>query len=181
MVGVRASPTHQSNYKIMQKTFKGASMPKNKLDAYGVGLMRLHEVSVASVNLSHEDIEHIGQCSINRKKVVIGKIGNFWCIYGRTELFELKVKAQYGKDSKFKACYIVQGKRVTTLHPGTGMSMNDFECRELSKPLNMMSTDEIFQAGKGKRCQKHGGKANSHADIGKYKNKPSVSMNYYGY
>lgn len=162
-------------------TFKGASMPKSELNAYGVGLMRISETKIATCNFECEDIEYIGQCSINRKKVVIGKIGNFWCIYGRAELFELKVKAQYGKDSRFKAYYIIQGKRVTTLHHGTRISMNDFECRELSKPLNMMNADEIFQAGKGKRCPKHGGKANGHADIGKYKNKPSVSINYYGY
>lgn len=165
----------------MATTIKGASMLKSELNAYNVGLMRLNEVHIASGNFEREDIEFIGQCSISRRKVVIGKIGNFWCICGRTLEFELRVQAQYKKDSRFKAYYIVKGKRVTILHPGNNRSMSDFECHNTSKPLNKMSADEIFSAAKGKCSPKHGGKANSHADIGKYKNRPSISLTAYGY
>lgn len=165
----------------MTTAFKGASISKSELNAYSVGIMRLNEAHITNEKFNRDDIKFIGWCSINRREVTIGKIGNFWCIRGRSSVVELKVQARYGKDSKFKAYYIVKGKHVTVLHPGNGMNMNDFECRELSKPLHMMSSDEIFRAGKGTSCPKHGGKANSHADIGKYKNKPYVSLSNYGY
>lgn len=165
----------------MATTIKGASMLKSELNAYNVGLMRLNEVHIASGNFERDDIEFIGQCSINRREVVIGKVGNFWCIRGRSLDTELKVQRQYGRGTQFKAYYIVRGKRITILHPGTGGSMADFECRNTSKPFDKMSADEIFNAAKGKSSPKHGGKANSHTDIGKYKNRPGISLTAYGY
>lgn len=169
MVGVRASPTHQSNYKIMQKTFKGASMPKNKLDAYGVGLMRLHEVSVASVNLSHEDIEYIGRCSISRRKVVLGKVGNFWGVRGRTMEQEHKVEAQYHHEAHFRPFFIIDGKRITELHPGISRSMGEYECCEMQKPLHLMDADEVFHAARGERpSRRHAPKINLATRIANY-------------
>ena len=165
----------------MATTIKGASMPKSELNAYAVGLMRLAEAQIANSNFGREDIEFIGRCSISRREVAIGKIGNFWCVRGRTLEFELRVQTQYGQNARFRAYYIVKGKRVTTLHLGNNRSMAEFECRDTSKPLYKMSADEIFSAAKGKCSPKHGGKANSHADIGKYKNRPSVSLTAYEY
>ncbi len=162
-------------------TFKGASMSKSELNAYSVGIMRLNEAHIANENFNRDDIEFIGRCSISRREVTIGKIGNFWCIRGRSLTVELKVQMQYGRDARFKAYYIVKGKRVTILHPSNNGNMSDFECRNTSKPLNKMSADEIFNAAKGKCSPKHGGKANSHADIGKYKNRPGISLTAYGY
>lgn len=158
-------------------TKRGASMNLDALNPYGVGLMRLNEMAISSTRLSREDIEYIGKCSISRKKAIIGKIGNLWAIQGRAGSFA----------TKFKPYYVVRGKRVTTLHPNnaTGKTleqmMSDYECRDLSKPLYLASADEIFQAAKGRRSQKHGGKANSHADIGKYKNRPRASLTTFGY
>lgn len=158
-------------------TIKGTSMPKSELNAYGVGLMRLSDANIASGNFEREDIERIGWCSINRKKVVIGKVGNFWCLYGRTLEAELKTQTQYKRDFRFKAYYIVVGKRVTSLHPSTNMTAKEYECQERSKPLHLMTTDEIFRAGGvGRLCKKREGKANSRNDIGKYKNKPAMSL-----
>ncbi len=64
-------------------TRKGASMSRTELNPYGVGLMRLQEMSIAAENFSDEDITHIGFCSIHRIKVVLCKVGNFWGIRGR--------------------------------------------------------------------------------------------------
>lgn len=135
----------------MKTTFKGGAISKSEINAYSVGIMRLKEARVASANFACEDIEFIGQCSMNRRKVVIGKVGNFWCIRGRSLVVELKVQAQYGKDARFKAYYTVKGKCVTILHPGNNRNMSEFECRDTSKPVYMMSAEEIFYAAKGKR------------------------------
>lgn len=132
-------------------TFKGASMPKSELNAYSVGIMRLNEAHIANKDFNRDDIEFIGRCSINRREVTIGKIGNFWCIRGRSLDVELKVQMQYGRDVRFKAYYIVRGKRVTILHPDNNKNMSEFECRDTSKPVYMMSAEEIFYAAKGKR------------------------------
>lgn len=132
-------------------TFKGASMPKSELNAYSVGIMRLNEAHIANKDFNRDDIEFIGRCSINRREVTIGKIGNFWCIRGRSLDVELKVQMQYGRDVWFKAYYIVRGKRVTILHPGNNENMSEFECSDTSKPIYMMSAEEIFYAAKGKR------------------------------
>lgn len=163
-------------------TIKGISMPKSELNAYGVGLMRLSDANIAISNFEREDIERIGRCSISRKKVVIGKVGNFWCLYGRTLEAELKTQAQYKRDFRFKAYYIVVGKRVTSLCPSTNMTAKEYECQERSKPLHLMTTDEIFRAGGvGRLCKKRDGKANSRNDIGRYKNRPGISLTTYGY
>lgn len=132
-------------------TFKGASMSKSELNAYSVGIMRLNEVHIANENFNRDDIEFIGWCSISRREVIIGKIGNFWCIRGRSLVVELKVQAQYGKNARFKAYYTVKGKCVTILHPGNNRNMSEFECRDTSKPVYMMNAEEIFYAAKGKR------------------------------
>lgn len=158
-------------------TKRGASMDLDALNPYGVGLMRLNEMAISNTRLSREDIEYIGKCSINRKKVVIGKIGNSWVVQGRA----------HSLDAKFKPYYVIRGKRITMLYHSnaTGKTleqmMSEYECRDLSKPLYQASADEIFQAAKGRRSQKHGGKGNSHADIGKYKNRPYVSLTNFGY
>lgn len=158
-------------------TKRGASMNVDALNPYGVGLIRLNEMAISNTRLNRADIEYIGQCSIKRKKVVIGKIGNLWAIQGRTG----------GNEVKFKPYYIIRGKRVTALHYHNNTSktleqmMSEYECRDLSKPLYLASADEIFQAAKGRRSQKHGGKANSHADIGRYKNRPRTSLTTFGY
>ena len=165
----------------MATTIKGASMPKSELNAYNVGLTRIAEAKIAGVNFEREDIEYIGQCSINRREVTIGKVGNFWCIRGRSLAAELKVRAQYGKDARFRAYYTVKGKCITILHPSNNGNTSGFECRDTSKPAYMMGAEEIFNAAKGVRSTKHGGKANSHADIGKYKNRPYISLTAYGY
>ncbi len=135
----------------MAKTVKGASMPKSELNAYAVGLMRIAEAKIANSNFEREDIEYIGQCSINRREVVIGKIGNFWCVRGRSLNAELKVQGQYGRVARFKAYYTVKGKCVTILHPGNNRNMSEFECRDTSKPIYMMDAEELFYAAKGKR------------------------------
>lgn len=53
-------------------------MPKSELNAYGVGLLRLSEAHINAENFKREEIEYIGKCSIRRRKVVLGRIGNVW-------------------------------------------------------------------------------------------------------
>lgn len=135
----------------MATIIKGASMPKSELNAYAVGLMRIADAKIASSNFEREDIEYIGQCSITRRKIIIGKIGNFWCVRSRSLTVELKVQAQYGGNARFKAYYVVKGKSVTILHPSNKSNVSEFECRDHSKPVYMMDAEEIFYAAKGKR------------------------------
>lgn len=132
------------------KTIKGASMPKSELNPYGVGLLRLKEVGIASSNYSDSEIEYIGKCSINRVIVVLGKVNKTWTIKGR----------ENGVDC-FIAHYEIRGKRSVKIYRDPG--------RDRSKPLWAMTADEIFHAGCGEACPKHQGRGNRHSDIGRYK------------
>lgn len=137
------------------KTFKGVSMPKSELNAYGVGLLRLSEAHINAENFEREEIEYIGECSIRRRKVVLGRIGNNWAVGGRTSEVRRKVTAQFQANLRFRAHYVIEGKRVTVLHTSVNMTaekaMSAYECRDTSKPLSEMSAREIFNAAKGRR------------------------------
>ncbi len=145
------------------RTIKGASMPKSELNAYGVGLMRLRDMHISAENFEYADIEFIGECSLSRRKVVIGKVGNVWSVWHRVpdDVWD-RAQAKYGENVRFKAYYIVEGKRVTSLHPSlypnktTEQIMREYECRDLSKPVRMMDAEELFYAAKGSRpSRKH--------------------------
>ena len=137
------------------KTFKGVSMPKSELNAYGVGLLRLSEAHINAENFNREEIEYIGKCSISRRKVVLGRIGNMWGICGRMAEQRRQVTAQFQANLRFRAHYVIEGKRVTVLHASNGKSveraMSDYECRDTSKPVWEMSAGEIFCVAKGAR------------------------------
>ena len=142
------------------KTFKGASMPKSELNAYSVGLLRLSEAHINAENFNREEIEYIGECSIRRRKVVLGRIGNLWGISGRMAEQRRQVTAQFQANLRFRAHYVIEGKRVTVLHVSNGKSveraMSDYECRDTSKPVCEMSAREIFCVAKGARpSRKH--------------------------
>lgn len=142
------------------KTFKGTSMPKSELNAYGVGLLRLSEAHINAENFQSEEIEYIGQCSIRRRKVVLGRIGNTWTIGGRSYEVRQKVTAQFQANLRFRAHYVIEGKRVTVLHVSNGKSveqaMSDYECRDTSKSVWKMSARELFKAAQGRRpSRKH--------------------------
>lgn len=139
------------------KTFKGASMPKSELNAYDVGLLRLSEAHINAENFKQEEIEYIGKCSIHRRKVVLGRIGNVWGIAGRMAEQRSHVAAQFQAELRFRAHYVIEGKRVTVLHPSlypnktTEQIMREYESRDLSKPVRMMGAEELFNAAKGSR------------------------------
>lgn len=137
------------------KTFKGASMPKSELNAYGVGLLRLSEAHINAENFKQEEIEYIGKCSIHRRKVVLGRIGNVWGIAGRMAEQRRQVTAQFQAELRFRAHYVIEGKRVTVLHVSCNVSaekaMSDYESRDFSKPVRMMGAEELFNAAKGSR------------------------------
>ena len=142
------------------KTFKGVSMPKSELNAYGVGLLRLSEAHINAENFNREEIEYIGKCSIRRRKVVLGRIGNMWGICGRMAEQRRQVTAQFQANLRFRAHYVIEGKRVTVLHASNGKSveraMSDYECRDTSKSVWEMSAREIFRVAKGARpSRKH--------------------------
>lgn len=142
------------------KTFKGVSMPKSELNAYGVGLLRLSEAHINAENFERKEIEYIGQCSIRRHKVVLGRIGNTWTIGGRSYEVRQKVTAQFQANLRFRAHYVIEGKRVTVLHVSRNMTseqaMSDYECRDTSKSVRDMSAKEIFRVAKGARpSRKH--------------------------
>ena len=149
------------------KTFKGVSMPKSELNAYGVGLLRLSEAHINAENFKREEIEYIGKCSIRRRKVMLGRIGNMWGISGRMAEQRRQMTAQFQANLRFRAHYIIEGKRVTALHASLNIpaekAMAEYECRDTSKPVWNMSAEEIFREAKGKRPSR--------------KNAPKMSLN----
>ena len=135
-------------------------MPKSELNPYEVGLLRLNEAHVNAENFKREEIEYIGKCSISRRKVVLGRIGNMWGISGRMAEQCRQMTAQFQAKLRFRAHYVIEGKRVMVLHVSRNVSvekaMSDYECRDTSKPLSEMSAREIFHAAKGARpSRKH--------------------------
>lgn len=142
------------------KTFKGTSMPKSELNAYGVGLLRLSEAHINAENFKQEEIEYIGKCSIRRCKVVLGRIGNVWGIAGRMAEQRSHVAAQFQAELRFRAHYVIEGKRVTVLHASNGkttaQAMSDFERRDTSKTVWEMGANELFKVAQGRRpSRKH--------------------------
>lgn len=134
-------------------------MPKDELNAYGVGLMRLSEMSITPTNFSDDDIEYIGYCSIRRHEITIGKVGNFWGIRGRMSEQVGKVRS-FERSTHFRAYWIVKGKRTMALRPHSNKTIeqmvSEFNSRDYSKPLNEMNAKEIFNAAKGKKpCRRH--------------------------
>lgn len=136
-------------------------MPKSELNAYGVGLLRLSETHVKADNFEREEIEYIGKCSIRKHKVVLGRIGNTWIITGGImDEKRRKVSAQFQSELRFRAHYVIEGKRVTVLHTSNNktvtQAISDYECRDTSKPVWEMSAKEVFFAAKGSRpSRKH--------------------------
>ena len=120
------------------KTFKGTSMPKSELNAYGVGLLRLSEAHINAENFKQEEIEYIGKCSIHRSHVA----------------------AQFQAELRFRAHYVIEGKRVMVLHASNGkttvQAMFDFERRDTSKTVWEMGANELFKVAQGRRpSRKH--------------------------
>lgn len=119
------------------------------LDPYQVGMMRLADMYVAICNLTEADIVLLGRCSIDRVKVLVGKVCNDWHI--------VTGKAPEG----FRAYYVVKGKKVLQLHKHKSGTIDEilqaYECEDTTKPLAFMKADEIFAACKGKRFRKKPG------------------------
>ncbi len=137
-------------------------MPKSELNPYGVGLLRLSEANICVSHFGRDEIEYIGKCSIIRREVVLGRIGNAWAVSGRTSDVCNKVTAQFQADLRFRAYYVIKGRRVTRLHKTlypnmTAEQMMDaYESRDRSKLVHEMDADGIFNAAKGRRpSRKH--------------------------
>lgn len=130
-------------------------MPKDDLNPYGVGVMRLQEMSIAIENFSENDIIHIGYCSIHRIEVVLCRVGNSWGIRGRMQDQLNHFEQQMGYSGHVRAYWIVSGKKVMSLRRhfnGTAEElMAAFNSRITDKPVSEMSAKEIFMAAKGKR------------------------------
>ena len=128
------------------KTIKGASLSKQELTAYNVGVRRLQEIGAPLCDFTKRDVEYVGRCSIRRVKVIVGKVGKVWVIKGSEKYIALVDEAT------FMAHYSIQGKRSMNIYRDPG--------RDRSKPLSMMSAMEIFMAGKGaKPCRRKAPKA----------------------
>lgn len=141
-------------------------MPKDDLNPYGVGVMRLQEMSIAIENFSENDIIHIGYCSIHRIEVVLCRVGNSWGIRGRMQDQLNHFEQQMGYRGHVRAYWIVSGKKVMSLRRhfnGTAEElMAAFNSRITDKPVSEMSAIEIFMAAKGKRpCRRHAPKMTS--------------------
>lgn len=121
------------------------------LNPYEIGLMRIGEMCVSSSRFSREDIMRIGQCSIERNYIIVGRIGNDWVVmnYARNKVRDFKGHG-----------YIVKGKKVIALQRSKQGSLQElmdaYECADHFKPLVKMTAEEIFNSAKGVRTRKHG-------------------------
>ncbi len=137
-------------------TRKGASMSRTELNPYGVGLMRLQEMSIAAENFSDEDITHIGFCSIHRIKVVLCKVGNFWGIRGRMGIQLNQFETTHGYRGHIRSFWIVSGKKIQSLRPHYNATaeqlMASYNGQDTySRPVSEMTAMEIFMITKGRR------------------------------
>ena len=126
-------------------------LKRSLLDPCKIGLMRLKEMSVSDSRFTKESIIHIGKCSINRKYIIVGRVGNDWVVvdYAREKVHDFKGHG-----------YVIKGKKVIPLQHNKRGSieglMDAYECAERSKPIGKMTADDIFNACKGTRTRKHG-------------------------
>ena len=117
------------------KTIKGASLPKQELTAYNVGMRRLQEIGAPLPDFTKRDVEYVGRCSIRRVRVIVGKVGKEWVIKGSEKYIALVDEAT------FMAHYSIQGKKSVNIYRDPG--------RDRSKPVTKMTATEIFNAAKG--------------------------------
>ena len=126
------------------------------LDPHKIGLMRLNEIGVSSSRFTGKDIVHIGKCSINRKYIIVGKVGNEWVVvnYAREKVRDFRGHG-----------YIIKGKKVIALQRNRRGSLEElmsaYECVDRSKSLDRMTADEMFREGMGKRTYKKPGSGGS--------------------
>lgn len=148
-------------------------MPISELNPYDVGRMRLKEVNIHADNFTVFEVIYIGECSIERRKVVLGRIGNQWAISGRPIDPLRYVHAKFATEPRFRAYYIIKGRNVTTVHKSCGVGFNEavkaFKEPRPAKHISQMTTAEIFNECQGVACPKHQGRGNRHSDIGRYK------------
>ena len=127
------------------------------LDPRKIGLMRISEMGVSDSRFTGEDIVRIGKCSIFRKYIIVGRVGNSWVV---TDYAREKVRGFRGHG------YIIKGKRVIALQHNKRGSveklMGAYEGADRSKPLARMTADEVFREGMGKRFRKKPGSGGSY-------------------
>lgn len=129
---------------ILERNGKGrVKISVRAIDYREKGLSILRKTFVAKCNLSRRQIEYLGKCAYENRRIILGKDRNTW------------VLDDYSKDNvrKYKYHgYIIQGENVTPLQKskhGTFESiMREYEARDTSRPLHKASTEEIWNAGK---------------------------------
>ena len=117
----------------MKKIIKGASMPEAELSAYKVGIMRLKEIGFNINRFNEQEITIIGMCSLNKRRCEIGKIGQEWFI---------NLENKRASDSKFKAYYVIIGKKMIVLHPMN--SFKEWQERDNSPRFADLKAGELF-------------------------------------
>ena len=130
----------------------GRRLKRLLLDPHEIGLLRLSEMHVNSAYFTKSEVTYIGQCSIDRKYIVVGKAGNHWAI---EDCSKHSIRAYKGHG------YIIKGKKIIALQQSKQGTieelMSAYERLDRSKPLSQMRTDEIFSAGKGTKIRKRCG------------------------
>lgn len=113
---------------------------------YEIGVRCLHAAMIARSHFSFDEVEEIGcRCAMGRR-MVFGRIGNKWVV---------AESVRHG--GGFCAHYIVNGNRMTQLHPNPNVGMtvrsivDKLNGYNYSKPLNAMNAREMFMAGVEKR------------------------------
>lgn len=131
-------------------------LKRSLLDPYKIGLMRLNEMNVSDSRFTRERVIYIGKCSINRKYIIVGRIGNDWAVVDCTRE-NVRDFRRHG--------YIIKGKKVIPLQHNRRGSfeglMSAYESADRSKPLDRMTADDIFHTCMGKRTHKKPGSGGS--------------------
>lgn len=126
-----------------------------------IGLRRLKEMGVNKSNLSVKYITHLGRCSAIGQTITLGRVGNVWTLQGCEGKIIKQLYREYGIQYGFKPYYTVEGNKITVWHPSNGKSFAQVksELRKPSngKPLNCMTSEEIFNAATTHRQHKYKG------------------------
>jgi len=129
------------------------------LDPHEVGMMRLKEMQLPFHVLSAEQVERIGQCSIDRTYIMVVREGKTWTIVRYTREMVCKYRG-HG--------YIIKGKKVIPLQhhkQGTLEELMVSYEHESDCPLDVLDAEGLFHAFQGRRIhkgKKKGGESSIH-------------------
>lgn len=121
-----------------------------ELDPYEVGKSLIYQMRIAFCRFTHEQIEDIGRCSINRTHILVTKCDNKWVIVPCTS-----VTCKNGG-------YIVKGKQVIPLQHHKQGTLEEiisdykraYDSRKDNVRIDRLSAEGLCNAFRGNRTHK---------------------------